>query len=256
MGLNRLEWSRAPARNVFKLGFSITLATGVILALDNLLLVGRHLPEGMIVAAAVLAFGGFTVVRYRERLITGTGSRWLRARGGLRNVGERALKVGGGENGALAAWIFEHTALGKAVNLVGIVDDDPRMQGLSIDGYDVLGTTSSIPELVEKHDIGLIVYTIDNIQPLQRERILSMCYKTGAKVVLLPDMLEIMKKEFKVRGNKEENCETMLEKGEVEQMLGEVQALLATNQVEAAQSQLAAYREKIGGMDGAGRSAG
>jgi FlaA1/EpsC-like NDP-sugar epimerase len=255
LGLNRLEWSRAPAWNVLKLGFSITLATGITLILDTILPFTEHLPEGMIILSAVLAFTGFTVMRYRERLITGTGSRWLRARGSMRKVGERVLKVGGGENGALAAWIFEHTTLGKAFHLVGIVDDDPRLQGLSIDGYDVLGTTSNIAELVEKHDIGMIVYTIDNIHPQQREKILSECYKTGVKVVLLPDIIDILKKEFRVSDKSEAGPLRTLGKVELDRMLREVQELLETNQLEAAQRLLFAYREKIQGMDIQGRMA-
>jgi lipopolysaccharide/colanic/teichoic acid biosynthesis glycosyltransferase len=256
LGLNRMEWSRAPARNVFKLGLSIVLATGATLVLDSQLPVIEHLPDGMIISSAVLAFAGFTVVRFRERLVTGTGSRWMKARGNRHKVGERVLMVGGGENGALAAWIFDHTALEKAVNLVGMVDDDPCLQGLSIDGYDVLGTTSNIPELVEKHDIGLIVYTINNIQPQQREKILSECYKTGVKVVMLPDIIDIMRNEFRVSGNEEPHSERILEKVAVDRMLGEVQKLLEAKQFEAAQKQLASCREKIQGNSTQGRTAG
>jgi lipopolysaccharide/colanic/teichoic acid biosynthesis glycosyltransferase len=245
MGLNRLEWSRAPARNVVKLGFSAMLATGLVLLMDRLIPAQVHLPVMMILLGGMLALGGFTMMRYRERLITGTASRWLRARGGIHNVGERTLKVGSGENGALASWLFEHTSLGKAINLVGIVDDDPRLNGLNIDGKDVLGTTSDIPELVERLDIGLIVYTIDNIQPHQRERILSLCHKTGAKVVVLPDILDIMRKEFRVNGKEEPCGGGMLERLEVDQMLGEVQSLLAMNKTDEAFEQLAKYRKKI-----------
>lgn len=247
MGLNRMEWSRAPARNVFKLGFSVAMATGIILMLDMFIPVRGQLPEMMILFSAVLAMGGFTVMRYRERLITGMASRWLRARGGVRGMGERALKVGGGENGALAAWMFEHTSLGKAFNLVGIVDDDPRLQGLCIDGYDVLGTTSEIQELVAKLDIGLIVYTIDNIAPLKREKILAECYKTGVKVVVLPDILESMQKAFKGDGNARSQ---MVEKGEVERMLGDIQTMLCANQTEAAMEQLMKYRETLSAVSG------
>lgn len=256
MGLNRLQWSRAPARNVFKLGFSIILASIATLFLDNLLPVTNHLPDALIIASAVIAFAGFTVARYRERLITGTGSRWLKARGNLGKVGERVLMVGGGENGSLASWIFDHTSLGKAFNLVGIVDDDPRMQGLCIDGYNVLGTTSDIPELVEKHDIGVIIYTIDNIQPLQREKILSVCYKTGVKVVLLPDILESMRKQFRVGAPEEPCTDSMIDKVELDQMLEEVQQLLNTNQYEAAQRRLATYRESLKKSNGRGNLAG
>ena len=245
MGMNRLEWSRAPARNIIKLGFSAMLTTGLVILLDRFIPVQDHLPMMMIVFSGMLALGGFAVMRYRERLITGTASWWLKARGGVHNIGERTLKVGGGENGALASWIFEHTSLGKAINMIGIVDDNPRLHGLNIDGHNVLGTTSDIPALVEKHDIGLIVYTINNIQPQHKERILSICYKTGAKVVVLPDLLEIMQKEFRVSVNKQQSVGRMVEAIEVDRMLGELQSLLAANETEKAITQLSEYREQM-----------
>ncbi len=245
MGMNRLEWSRAPARNIVKLGFSAMLTTSLVIMLDRFIPVQDHLPRMMIVFSGMLALGGFSVMRYRERLITGAASRWLKARGGMHNVGERTLKVGGGENGALASWIFEHTSLGKAINMVGIVDDDPRLHGMNIDGHNVLGSTSDIPALVEKHDIGLIVYTINKIQPQQRERILSICYKTGAKVVILPDILEIMQNELRITGNKPHSVGMMVEKVEVDRMLGELQSLLAANETEKAITRLFEYREQM-----------
>jgi lipopolysaccharide/colanic/teichoic acid biosynthesis glycosyltransferase len=254
LGLNRMEWSRAPAWNVFKLGFSTMLAVGMMLAVDRFATVPQHLPTPLVIFAGTLAFCGFTVMRYRERLVTRTGSQWLKARGGLREMGERVLKVGGGENGALAAWIFEHTSVGKTVHVVGIVDDDPRLQGLNVDGYDVLGTTSEIPELVKKLDIGMIMYTIDNIQVEKRERILSMCYRTEAKVVVLPDLLESMKRELRAsaRGDPLTGVgarprEVRLPEKEMEAFLGEVQALMAGNEYEAVRERIAAFQEKMHG---------
>ncbi len=245
MGLNRMEWSRAPAWQVVKLAFSTTLAVGMILGIDAVIHVPQHLPEAMVIFAGVLALAGFAVVRYRERLVTSTGTRWLKARGGLRGMGERVLKVGGGENGALAAWMFEHTALGRTLNVVGIVDDDPRLQGLNVDGYDVLGTTSDIPERVERLDIGLIMYTIDNIAAQKREKILAACRQTGAKVVVLPDLLEGMKKQIRVSQGREDGREARQLEEEMDEFLGEVQQLMADNQIESAMAKIAAYHEKM-----------
>jgi lipopolysaccharide/colanic/teichoic acid biosynthesis glycosyltransferase len=245
LGLNRMEWSRAPARHVFKLGFSTALAVGMMLLVDDYVMVPQHLPAALVIFTGVVAFFGFTVIRYRERMLTRTGSQWLKARGGVRRMGERVLIVGGGENGALASWIFDNTAMGKALSVVGIVDDDPRMQGLNVNGYDVLGATGEIEELAKREDIGLIVYTIDNIRAERRDRILAACYRTGVKVVVLPDILEIMKRELRVSEPGEVMQENRLERNEVESFLGEVKGLMAEGQYKQARQVMAEFSETI-----------
>jgi lipopolysaccharide/colanic/teichoic acid biosynthesis glycosyltransferase len=240
LGLNKVEWSRAPANNVFTLGISITLATLVVLVLDVQNLFSAPLPVPVIIISAVLSFFGFIGMRYRERLITGTASRWLKFRGGVNIVGERVLIVGAGENSGLAAWIFGRSALGKASSVIGIVDDDPRKQGLRYDGYEVLGTTSAIPELVKKHDIGLIFYTIDNIVQAQRARILSLCHLTGVKLVVLPDILEILRKELIVVHTPENVVHAICPEKDAEILLDEIQSLL----VDSAQERLTAFRQQ------------
>lgn len=243
--LNKVEWSRAPASNAFTLAVSITLATLILLALDAWNPFSAPLPVAVIIMSAVLSLFGFLVVRYRERLITSAGSRWLNFRGGMHNVGERVLVVGCGENSGLATWLFGRSSIGKTSSVIGLVDDDPRKQGLCIDGYDVLGTTSAIPDLVRKYDIGLIFFTIDNIVPAQRARILSLCHQTGVKTVVLPDILEIFRRELKVFHTPENGTHVISPERDADCCLDEIQALLVEYKVEEAQERLTAFRQQF-----------
>ena len=243
-GLNKVEWSRAPANNIFILGVSATVTTLAVIFLDHQYPFSTPMPTPVIIISAILSLLGFITVRYRERLITGTATRWLKLRDGVHNVGERVLIVGAGENSGLADWVFSRSTLGKAASVVGIVDDDPRKQGMQIDGREVLGTTSSIPELVLKHDIGIIFYTIDNIGQAQRARILSMCYQTGVKVIVLPDILEILKRELKIVRTPENGATNHSPKKDAEILLDEIQSLLVEYKVEAAQERLAEFRQQ------------
>jgi FlaA1/EpsC-like NDP-sugar epimerase len=188
---------------------------------------------------------GFIVARYRDRLITGTGTRWLNIRGGVHNIGERVLVVGCGENVGFASWLFRFSTLGKTSTVIGLVDDDPRKQGLKIDGYYVLGATSAIPELVQKYDIGLIFFTIDNILPAQRARILSICNQTGVKVVILPDILDIFRKELKVVHKPENVSQATSPDCDPEHLLDEIQSLLVDYKVETAQELLTIFRQQF-----------
>jgi len=74
-----------------------------------------------------------------------------------------------------------------------MVDDDPYKQDMTIDGHRVLGLTRRIPELVQKKDIGVILFAIEKIQADDQERILGLCRQTKARLVLIPDLLAIFR---------------------------------------------------------------
>jgi len=150
------------------------------------------LPPGMILVTGLLSFLGFTILRYRERLLTGLATRWLSSRGKVSVLGERVLIVGAGECGQLAAWLLQKSNVSPAFAVVGMVDDDPSIQRLNIDGYTVLGVTQDIPILVKKMDIGLILYAISKIHENEQKRILELCHQTSARVIIIPDLIQTL----------------------------------------------------------------
>lgn len=203
-GLNQIQWRRARASDVYPLAFSTMIATGLLMLLDGLFhnTAGSHspianIPHGLLLVTGFFAFTGFTALRYRERLITGFASRWLRFRSGKSAVGERVLIVGAGNNSQFATWLMTRSELARAFSIIGMVDDDPRKQGLVIDGFRVLGTTRDLRALVEKHDIGLVLYTISNINLDERTRILKACEAAGVRVIALPDIIAELSARFR-----------------------------------------------------------
>lgn len=185
-GLNDISWARAPAGEVVKLAFSSALAAAMAVVANHLL-IPTPLPDRLLLFAGSLAFTGFVVVRYRERLVTSFASRWISLRSSAASLGERVLVVGAGENAALATWLFTHGRFARAYSMAGFVDDDPRKFKLKIDGVRVIGATRDIPALVKSLDIGLIVFTIENITDCECQRILDLCRQTPARLALLPD---------------------------------------------------------------------
>jgi hypothetical protein len=77
---------------------------------------------------------------------------------------------------------------------VGVVDDDIQKIGTLIHRIPVLGMTRRIPEIVVEHDIGLIVFAINTIDPERRKVILKQCWKTKARTVVAPDILTFLYK--------------------------------------------------------------
>jgi lipopolysaccharide/colanic/teichoic acid biosynthesis glycosyltransferase len=193
LGLNNISWTRAG----FLDGIWVMVSGGVgtlAFTLIDRLIFGQHLfPTGMILVAGALATVFFGITRYRERVITSIASRWIGSRKTAMSVGERVLIIGAGELGSWATWLFTRKDFSRAFSIAGIVDDNPRKVGLVSGGVKVLGTTADIPALVKKMDIGVIVFAINSIERHERERIVRLCKQHEIKLVMLPDVMELLR---------------------------------------------------------------
>jgi FlaA1/EpsC-like NDP-sugar epimerase len=136
------------------------------------------------------------IVRYRLRLLTGFASRWVGLRGASFGAGERVLVIGAGAGGEIITWLLRRPDFKRLFTVHGYVDDDPSKQGMRYDGLPVLGTTADLPALVEREDIGLLVYAIEKISAGDREQILSTCRETEARLVILSDVLQDFQARF------------------------------------------------------------
>ena len=194
MGLKKITWRYASPIFTLDLGVS-TLVTLLIVWLANgYLLTMPLLPTRLIWDFGILTFAGFVVARYRERLITGLASRWVQARSKKSTVGERVLVVGAGECGELAIWLMKKSQYANAFSIVGFADDDFHKLDYNVNGYPILGTTRDIPALVKRHNIGLILFAITRCTHKDRERILAACNASSARVVMIPDFIDIFKR--------------------------------------------------------------
>jgi FlaA1/EpsC-like NDP-sugar epimerase len=112
-GLNRIVWRFARAEAVIDIGISVGITTVVlgILAVFNLL--PARIPLVILLLIAALSFIGFVVTRYRERVLTGMATRWLRLRGKGRQKGERVIIIGAGEVGLKTSWYIQQGYLDK-----------------------------------------------------------------------------------------------------------------------------------------------
>lgn len=197
LGLNRVTWSKARAADSMDLAITATIVSAIIFTINFLWPNGPLLPPGMVVVSGALAFTGFIATRYRSRLITGLATRWVQMRReSLSTVSEKILVIGAGESAQFSTWLIRQGKLAPTFSIIGMVDDDPRKQGTRIDGCNVIGKTRDIPELTHHYDVGLILYSISNISPVEQERILSICQYSGVPVVMVSDLLETLRAHF------------------------------------------------------------
>ncbi|MDX1412977.1 MAG: sugar transferase [Candidatus Promineifilaceae bacterium] len=240
LGLDRIAWSRASS------GYILALFGSTLLATIALLLVSRNLPvflpHGLLLLTGVLAWLGFVTVRYRSRLIVGGARHWLKLRPNTSALQERALIIGAGGVGCFAASMLRKGILSPAYSIIGLVDDDPRMVGIQINEYRVLGTTIDITKLVTQFEIDVLVFTIEQLSREDRERILGLCQKTTARVIFLPDIISSTRAKFI---NGPSNMEKTFPKDQLHGLLDEVERLLKEKRVNEALSVIRTFQTEL-----------
>jgi len=146
----------------------------------------------MWITITFLAFTGFLSARYRTRLVTGLATRWLQWRGASTHLGERVLIIGAGQLAQFAAGFLRDGEPGKMLNIIGMVDDDSKKMDLRFNGNKVIGCTEDIPQLVTRWNVGVILFAISNIPLEKRKLILNRCRQTKARIVLIPNLFEML----------------------------------------------------------------
>jgi Predicted nucleoside-diphosphate sugar epimerases len=148
-------------------------ATAAMLLVD-VLLYPRPLPVSVILIGNALATSGFIALRYRGQFALGTLRNPLRPRQAA-SPSTRVLIVGAGEAGQMLALQLRRRSQRDRYTVVGFIDDDPRKQGLFIEGCSVLGTRHAIPAVVHQYGVSLIVMAIHNISGQDFRAILAQC---------------------------------------------------------------------------------
>ena len=183
-GIQKTVWSTASANEVIDLAATTGFAGMFALLINH----NKIMPNQIIILASLLAFLGFSIVRYRSRLLSGLSNRLnLHSRVATR-FREKVLIVGSGKAGELAAWLLHNGPKENRYQVVGYIDDDYLKHDTRMRGIRVVGESGEIPEIVMEQDIGLILFAIHNINSLRREKIMKLCNQTQAKVVVVPDM--------------------------------------------------------------------
>ena len=102
--------------------------------------------------------------------------------GGNNQTLDRALLIGAGDTGSIALReIVQNDKL--SMKPIGFVDDDPSKKGARIDGYPVLGDTTSLNEIVTQKHIDKIIIAITDIGKERLQKIHRLCEKMGKPVL-------------------------------------------------------------------------
>jgi len=141
----------------------------------------------------MVAFIGFFITRYRHQIASTITNRWLVWRRGYSKVNERIVIVGSGEGCQTARWLLSREKFLYAFSIVGVIDDDIfTKKGMCIDGYKILGSYKDLPKLVNKYDIGLIIFTVSILPAEIIEYIIQLESKTNIRLIYLDKLLKLV----------------------------------------------------------------
>jgi FlaA1/EpsC-like NDP-sugar epimerase len=201
-GLNQIVWSEALAED----GIWLAISAGFVTTFTSLVnyLQSRYeflpypaLPMTMIFTIGLMSSIGFVVTRYRFRLSTGFASGMVNKRLGRAKVVERLLIVGSGEGYQTANWLLKRGDASRLISIVGVVDDEsPAMLGMRLKGNRVLGVSTDLAYLIDKLDVGVVLFAVPNASSDFMKRIENTCKDKGVRLVLLTDLLEILHKQL------------------------------------------------------------
>jgi FlaA1/EpsC-like NDP-sugar epimerase len=207
-GLYRQMWRYASvqeARRLLLSGlFSMALVVGAGFWLGGRL---RPLPISVVLSGAVLSTIGFGAIRFQSRLFA------FRRRT-LSEHRTRVLVVGAGDAGAmLMRDLQRHPWLG--IDPVVVVDDDPRKQGRWLHGIRVMGTRSSIPELIARHEIDQVLIAIPSAPSSVIREIATICEEAETTVKVLPSVKEIVGEKVTAKDIRDLQIEDLLGRQQV-----------------------------------------
>lgn len=112
----------------------------------------------------------------------------------------RTLLVGAGKAGKIIIKEVNDAAqaneAAQVYNIVGIVDDNPRLTGAKVLGIPVLGRTDKIQSVCESEEIDTILMAIPSCGEEDRRRILSECSKTPCHIKVIPYVSNLIFDEY------------------------------------------------------------
>ena len=182
-GLYKGIWRFASLQDILNIiksaVFGIAIIS-VILFITNRL---EFVPRTTIILYPLFLIGFLTAPRFVYRLVKDKGPRLNK------NLGIRTLIIGAGMAGESIARDMLREA---RYDPIGFVDDDANLRGSVIHGIPIFGGVLSIPALVRKFDIQLVIIAIPTASASQMRIIIEQCSSTAVRFLTLPKLNDIV----------------------------------------------------------------
>lgn len=215
MGLYKRYWNSASIDELAKIIYIVSVAiifeTIIFILFYNLSLLNFDtLPLSLPLLDGIITFFFVASMRFSIRL-----TERFNERRKMSYHGERVLVVGSGKAGtSIVQEMQRNPQLG--LNPVAFVDDDNDKRGLKIRGVPVMGTRSSIPEIISKLDINKVIIAMPTAPGSDIRDIVSICRKTGVQTKTIPGIFEILDESVRIDNIREVQIEDLLRREPVQ----------------------------------------
>jgi FlaA1/EpsC-like NDP-sugar epimerase len=202
--------------------FLLMVAAVVALGLGGL----RPLPLSTVVVGTSLSVMAFGAIRFQSRLFG------FRRRSVLEDAPgrTRVLLMGAGDAGEMVLKdILSHASIG--LDVVGIIDDDPRKQHLSLHRVRIMGGRSSIPAIADRLGVDELLLAIPSATSEVVRDVATICEEAQVHLRVLPSVREVVGGRVAARDIRDLRIEDLLGRQQVEIDLTAVRALLAGKRV-------------------------
>ena len=149
-----------------------------------------------------------SIIGYRVfiRLILNEGTTSKREKEDTR---KNVLVIGAGEATKILLTTIKNS-MKDTYKVVGLIDDNENKLNYAISGNKILGTRYDIPRICKENNVEVIFFTISNISPDDRRKILEICQETGCKVRILPGTKELIKDKPLIQSFRDVQIEDLL----------------------------------------------
>ena len=181
--LYRGWWRYVGMRDLFALLKATAVSSLTFAAMLVLLGHTQNFPRSVLVLDAVLTIVLIGGMRFSLRALQENRRRAPRERVRLRRV----LIIGAGDAGEmLLREMHNNPRLGYLP--VGFVDDDERKQGFLIHGVEVLGTTASLPRILERHAADELIIAIPSASRAAIQALVNRCLESNLPFKIVPSI--------------------------------------------------------------------
>jgi FlaA1/EpsC-like NDP-sugar epimerase len=209
------------ARRVLASGITV----GIWLLVGSEVLGGglRVLPLSVVALGAAFTLLGFGAVRFQSRLFA------VRRRI-AKEERSRVLIMGAGDAGAMVLRdILRSPELG--MEPVGLIDDDPRKLGLSLQGMRVLGSRERIPDVAARLRVDQVLLAIPTVTSDSVREVVTLCERAGVGVRVLPSIREVIGHRVTARDIRDLRIEDLLGRQMVQTDLEAVRGILTGRRI-------------------------
>jgi len=180
----RFVWHFITAADVARMALAVTAAFAVCTTLQALTM--YRLPVSVYCIMLLLQLALFCAMRSFFRIVDLLPR--LRRRPG---APERMMIIGAGAAGSVLLRELAHSRELQG-NPRCIIDDNPNKKNGFLGGVPIVGGREMIPEAVKEHRISTIIFAIPSARFADRQDILTICARTGCRVLVMPSVGEML----------------------------------------------------------------